>query len=127
MPVRPPRARRPTVEAVREWLAAAISRRTGIPPAEVNASQPFRYYGFDSARVVEMVGDFSAWLGRPLPPTLLLGLPDHRARSRGTSARRLPLRRPAHARARGRQTAVRAAREPIAIIGMGCRFQARPT
>ncbi len=76
----------PTVEAVREWLAAATSRRTGIPPAEVNADQPFRYYGFDSARVVEMVGDFSAWLGRPLPPTFFWEYPTIEAVARHVGA-----------------------------------------
>ena len=44
-------------------------------PQRLTTGQPFRYYGFDSARVVEMVGDFSAWLGRPLPPTFFWDYP----------------------------------------------------
>jgi len=103
----------PAVEAVREWLAAAISRRTGIPPAEVNASQPFRYYGFDSARVVEMVGDFSAWLGRPLPPTFFWDYPTIERVARHVGGETVP---------ESPTLTESAAVEPIAIIGMACRF-----
>lgn len=115
----------PTVEAVREWLAAAISRRTGIPPAEVNSGQPFRYYGFDSARMVEMAGDFSAWLGRPLPPTFFWDYPtvDRVARHVGEESapdfQAVPDARMRPACATGSE---RAAPEPIAIVGMACRF-----
>ena len=118
-----------TVEAVREWLAAAISRQTGIPPAEVNANQPFRYYGFDSARVVEMVGDFSAWLGRPLPPTFFWDYPTAEAVARHLGAEpardsqaaevRLPS---ARAHDEGRRSWERDEPESIAIVGIGCRF-----
>ena len=109
--------RTPAVAAVREWLAAEISRRTGIPPAEVNVSQPFRYYGFDSARVVEMVGDFSAWLGRPLPPTFFWDYPtvDRVAQHIGAESAPDPQVIPATG-------FERTTSEPIAIIGMACRF-----
>ncbi len=106
----------PAMETVREWLVAAISRRTGIPPTEIDAGQPFRYYGFDSARVVEMVGDFSAWLGRPLPPTFFWDYPtvDRVARHVGAES------------ALETQTApdvrTRPSLEPIAIVGLACRF-----
>ncbi len=110
----------PTVEAVREWLAAAISRRTGIPPAEVNTGQPFRYFGFDSARVVELVGDFSAWLGRPLPPTFFWDYPTIERVARHVGGETVPDSPAAHAsRAAVTESA---ATEAIAIVGMACRF-----
>nr|QEO74681.1 AMP-dependent synthetase and ligase [uncultured bacterium] len=110
----------PAIEAVREWLTTAISRRTGIPPAEVNASQPFRYYGFDSARVVEMVGDFSAWLGRPLPPTFFWDYPTVERVARHVCEEFAP-----YSQAAGTRAATGSERnvlEPIAIVGMACRF-----
>ncbi|HEX7334398.1 MAG TPA: amino acid adenylation domain-containing protein [Pyrinomonadaceae bacterium] len=106
-----------TVEAVRDWLTAAISRRTGIPSAEVNASQPFRYYGFDSARVVELVGDFSAWLGRPLPPTFFWDYPTVERVARHIGEESAPCSQAIPA-----NVSARAAFEPIAIVGMACRF-----
>ncbi len=105
-----------------------LSRRTGIPPVEVNAGQPFRYYGFDSARVVELVGDLSAWLGRSLPPTFFWDYPTveaSRAAGRRRPCARLSAaeRRARRARAGRRPDAAeRAAHDPIAIVGMACRF-----
>ena len=110
----------PTVEAVREWLAAAVSRRTGIPPAEVNDGQPFRYYGFDSARVVEMVGDFSAWLGRPLPPTFFWDYPTIERVARHVGGETVP--DPSAAHATRAVVTESAATDPIAIVGIACRF-----
>jgi natural product biosynthesis luciferase-like monooxygenase protein/amino acid adenylation domain-containing protein len=119
-----------TVEAVREWLAEKISRSVGIPPEEVDAGQPFRRYGFDSARVVALVGDLSAWLGRPLPPTLFWDYPtveavarhlgEEPARDSQASEVITPL---ARVRDAGRRAGERADEpEPIAIVGIGCRF-----
>ena len=103
----------PTVETVREWLAAAISRRTGIPPAEVNANQPFDTTA-STRRVVEMAGDFSAWLGRPLPPTFFWDYPTVERVARHIGRRDC---------ARVSRWSARAvAPEPIAIVGMACRF-----
>lgn len=114
----------PTIEAVRAWLVAAISRRTAIPPAEVNTDQPFRYFGFDSARVVEMVGDFSAWLGRPLPPTFFWDYPTPEAVAQhvgGTRDSQVAEVRPtAPAHDDGPRSWERD--DPIAIIGISCRF-----
>jgi hypothetical protein len=73
---------------------------------------PSGYYGFDSARVVEMVGDFGAWLGRRLPPTFFWDYPtiEQVARHIGSeTVIDLP--------ARATESA-----EPIAIVGMACRF-----
>ena len=118
-----------TIEAVREWLVEKISRSAGILPEEVDDVQPFRRYGFDSARVVAMVGDLSAWLGRPLPPTLFWDYPtveavarhlgEETARDSQTSEVFPPV---ARARDEGRRSWERDEPEPIAIVGIGCRF-----
>ncbi|HLM55061.1 MAG TPA: MupA/Atu3671 family FMN-dependent luciferase-like monooxygenase, partial [Pyrinomonadaceae bacterium] len=105
-----------TVEAVREWLVEKVSRSAGIPPEEVDDVQPFRRYGFDSARVVAMVGDLSAWLGRPLPPTLFWDYPTVEAVARHLGEA------PPRAQAEGRRAGARDTSEPIAIVGIGCRF-----
>jgi natural product biosynthesis luciferase-like monooxygenase protein/amino acid adenylation domain-containing protein len=119
-----------TTEAVRRWLAEKISLNTGIAPDEVDAGQPFRHFGLDSARVVAMVGDLGAWLGRPLPPTLFWDYPtaDAVARHLGEGSARAAQAaetRPPAARARtaGETTArEHSESEPIAIVGMSCRF-----
>ncbi|MET0621646.1 MAG: amino acid adenylation domain-containing protein [Pyrinomonadaceae bacterium] len=118
-----------SVEAVREWLVEKISRSAGIPAEEVDDVQPFRRYGFDSARVVAMVGDLSAWLGRRLPPTFFWDYPTTSAVARhlgeetardSQAAEVVPPS--ARARDEGRRSWERDEPEPIAIVGIGCRF-----
>ncbi|HEX7314144.1 MAG TPA: amino acid adenylation domain-containing protein [Pyrinomonadaceae bacterium] len=118
-----------TVEAVREWLVEKISRSAGIPPEEVDDVQPFRRYGFDSARVVAMVGDLSAWLGRRLPPTLFWDYPTveavarHLGEETARDSQLVEVVPPiASARDVGRRSWERDEPEPIAIVGIGCRF-----
>ncbi|HEY0171323.1 MAG TPA: beta-ketoacyl synthase N-terminal-like domain-containing protein, partial [Pyrinomonadaceae bacterium] len=116
-----------TTGAVREWLVGEIARRAGVAPGEVDAGQPFRRYGFDSAQVVALVGDLGAWLGRSLPPTFLWDYPtaDAAARRLGEDpARRTPPASPPATPARDEDARAgeRGAYDPIAIVGMGCRF-----
>ncbi len=118
-----------TAEAVREWLAEKISASTGITPDEVDTAEPFRRFGFDSAQTVAMVGDLSAWLGRPLPPTLFWDYPtaeavarhlgEDSARDAGATETRPPAMR---SRPAGETAGEHAESDAIAIVGMSCRF-----
>jgi natural product biosynthesis luciferase-like monooxygenase protein/amino acid adenylation domain-containing protein len=118
-----------TAEAVRDWLVEKISLGAGIAPAEVDAGQPFRRFGFDSAQTVALVGDLSAWLGRPLPPTLFWDYPTAEAVARHLGedsprdAQTAETRPPAARAEVACETAnERAESDAIAIVGMGCRF-----
>lgn len=101
--------------AIRDWLVSRIAALTGTPPSAVGAGDPFSRYGIDSQRAVVMSGELQDWLGRPVPPTIAYDCPTIDALARhlagpGTVGERV-----------ARQGGIDA-REPIAIIGIGCRF-----
>ena len=66
-----------------------------------------------------MAGDFSAWLGRPLPPTFFWDYPTVERVARHVGEESAP---DSQAHVAGRRASERAAPEPIAIVGMACRF-----
>jgi|GEM_PF-4326378 len=104
-----------TAAVVAEWLTAKVADRLGIPVTEVDPSQPFSRFGLDSASSVSLVGELEDWLGQELPTTLLYNHPTIDAVSRYLGGYR-PAADGREERSRGDQN------EPIAVIGVGCRF-----
>jgi acyl transferase domain-containing protein/acyl carrier protein len=108
-------------EAIQDWLIAHISAELSLEPATVDVHEPLASYGMDSVAAVGLSGDLEEWLGRELAPTLLYDYPTIVALASHLAGEK-PLA--------GRDTAVGTAPgacpgtpdEPIAIIGMGCRF-----
>lgn len=99
--------------AIRRWLRQEISQRFSIPLSSLNDHQPFIELGLDSRHGIILVGDLERWLKEKLlasifydHPTIdrvvrhLDGQPDEEFIG---------------------ETAV-ALDEPIAIVGIGCRF-----
>ncbi|MDA0564255.1 FAD-dependent oxidoreductase [Streptomonospora sp. S1-112] len=64
-----PPARGRGAAEIRDWLLARISAETGGP---VDAGDPLEYHLVDSLAVAGVQGDLAEWLGRRVPPTLLL-------------------------------------------------------
>ncbi len=105
----------------REVVTAEVAALLGRDPAEVDPARSFRDLGLDSAGVVELRNQVQARTGLRLPTTLLFDFP-----SPGHLADAL------HQRLTGEQAAApaagaapapgRPAAEPVAIIGMGCRY-----
>ena len=99
--------------AIRAWLAARLAGRIGVEPAAVDVREPFAGFGLGSMQAVALAGELEEWLGRPLAPTLLYEYPtiealaDHLAGETSAVATGIG---PA------------ATDEPIAIVGIGCRF-----
>ena len=77
--------------------------------------RPFAGFGLGSLQAVGLAGDLEDWLGRPLSPTLVYEHPTIEA-----LARHLAGEPDGAAAAPG--VARPGADEPIAIVGIGCRF-----
>src|SRR5687767_1893947 len=106
----------PREDAIGNWLVHRIAEELGLDPGEIDRREPLASYGLSSQQAVMLSGDLEEWLGRSLPPTLVFEYPDVDALVQylsGAESRPSP--------AAGRQ-ARPSMGEPIAIVGMGCRF-----
>jgi len=118
-------------EAVRDWLVARIAGQAGMAPDRLNLSDPFSRYGLDSQRAVILSGELQDWLGRPLPATIAYDFPsiDALARHLGSTVRLKPDTtydsNTAGTDPDGQRTQTK--NEPIAIVGIGCRFPGAAT
>lgn len=106
--------------SLRSLLASRLASRLRIDPAEIDPRESFTRYGLTSAGATAFVAELSAELGRPLSPTLVWAHPSVEELARhlagGPAERSAPAARPAAA---SRQ-------EPIAIVGIACRFPLSP-
>ncbi|WP_434042179.1 MULTISPECIES: acyltransferase domain-containing protein [Sorangium] len=113
-----------TTELIRNWLVDRIATTRGVDPRSVNAREQFSRYGIDSQGAAVLIDELSRVLGRPLSPLLIWehSTPDALARHLAAPAGAPPAapRRPA---------AITAANEaePIAIVGVACRFPGAPS
>ncbi len=105
-----------TEAEIRAWLVSQLSEMLHIAPQELNVSEPFTRYGLDSADAVRAMGKVEVWVGRSLSPTLFWDYPNVEALARHLAGEPSVEPHPTV------DTAPRSEREPIAIIGMGCRF-----
>ncbi|MEU7530631.1 type I polyketide synthase [Saccharothrix sp. NPDC042600] len=104
-------ARAEVAQLVVRHVAAVL----GADPAKVDVRRPFRDLGFDSLMGVELRENLAGAIGRPLPTGLLFEHPTPRAVIaflEGAAEEHSPA---------GGHTAADPA-EPIAIVGMACRF-----
>ncbi|WP_375541018.1 amino acid adenylation domain-containing protein [Paenibacillus tyrfis] len=101
-------------EALEHWVRKQVASRLGLPPAEIDPLTPFSSLGLGSKEAILLTGEIELHVGRRLPPTLLFEQPNIRALARhltdaGTDMGRSRIQRSNNA-------------EPIAIIGLACRF-----
>ena len=108
---------RPSRDIIAAWLAAKLAAPLGMQPAEVDLKRPLASFGIGSLQAVRLAADLEEWLGRKLSPTLAYDHPTIDALARFLANE--PMLRDA-----GQATEIVAAHhpEPIAIIGIGCRF-----
>lgn len=108
-----------TAAEISAWLVDRLAQDLELPVAEVDPAKPFAFYGLDSIHAVRLSTALEQWLGCELAPTIAYEYPsiailsDHLARvaknEQPGSRQPEPTERPA-------------ADEPIAIVGIGCRF-----
>ncbi|HUY99683.1 MAG TPA: type I polyketide synthase, partial [Thermomicrobiaceae bacterium] len=102
---------------IQAWLVSKLSERLGIESCEIDIREPFASYGLGSTEAVTLAGELADWLGGNLSPALVYEYPTIEA-----LARHLAGTPDLSEAATGAGQEREAKNEPIAIIGIGCRF-----
>ncbi|GMV92676.1 MAG: hypothetical protein AMXMBFR82_24540 [Candidatus Hydrogenedentota bacterium] len=104
-----------TKQAIREWLLSQLAAETGVARESIDPNESFDTLGISSREAVTLSGDMEEWLGRKLSPTLLWEYPtiDALAGYLAEDTEAAPAIAP---------TALPSSNEPVAIVGIGCRF-----
>ncbi|MDZ7286762.1 MAG: amino acid adenylation domain-containing protein [candidate division KSB1 bacterium] len=103
--------------AIKSWLVAHLAELLHLPAPAIDPRQNFASFGLDSAQTVSLTGDLAAWLGRPVSPTLAWEYPTIEQ-----LANHLAGEAPKPIAAPPVTTSKSTSEEPIAIVGLGCRF-----
>ena len=99
------------------WLASQLSELLGLSQTEIDTSLPFAHYGLDSVRAVRLTATLAERVGQELSPTLPYEYPTIDALCTYLTEGITEERQVDDADARAVSVD-----EPIAIIGIGCRF-----
>lgn len=113
-----------SVSEIELWILARIAELTGEQPGTYGPGTEFADVGLSSMDAVVLTGELQDGLGRPLSPTLAWDYPNPRALAQhlaGVQARVVAEAGPP-ANAEGGPPAA----EPIAVVGMACRFPGAP-
>ncbi len=112
------------VSAVTEFLLSRVSELLAVPANAVDRRTPMHRYGLDSAKSVALAAALSEFVGRPVPATWPWQYPSVEELARAV-VDGPPAAEPAPDADRrgGRRTT---AHEPVAVVGIGCRFPGGP-
>ena len=105
------------IRSIQDWLVAKLAELLETVPSAIDTSEPFARYGLESIDVVGLSGELEGWLKRELPPTLLYDYPNIKS-----LAHYLATDMEVIGTGTGSGTHAGDGIEPIAIIGIGCRF-----
>lgn len=103
-------------QAIQAWLVSQIATRLKVNPHNVDVREPFARYGLDSVQAVNLAGELEEWLGRRLSPTLAYEYPTIEILAQYLAGDRETSKLTRVDREQGIAT------EPVAIIGLSCRF-----
>ncbi|MGW1149499.1 beta-ketoacyl synthase N-terminal-like domain-containing protein, partial [Streptomyces sp. NPDC002454] len=121
----PADSRSPGTHEIREFLLSRLVDLLGVDRNEMDRWAPLHQYGLESRQSTALAAALSEFLGRPVPVTLLWDHPTAEglcaALARGPRAADGP-----DEGARRRTTGTYGPREPIALVGVGCRLPGAP-
>jgi acyl carrier protein len=103
-----------TSREIQSWLVSQLAGRLHIAKEKIDIHESLYNYGLDSAEGVIITGEMAEWLGTDVSPTLVWDYPTIEAITHFLTS---PPKSQEAGRAREHTGT-----EPIAIIGMGCRF-----
>lgn len=122
------RPRNESIDKLQNWIVTWLINKLNIPPDSVNFSKSFADYGVDSVMAVELAEDLKVKLKLPqsLEPTLAWNFPTIEALSEylvslETATYQENARQESTLEKDLTNKAIKSD-EPIAIIGLGCRF-----
>jgi acyl-CoA synthetase (AMP-forming)/AMP-acid ligase II/3-oxoacyl-(acyl-carrier-protein) synthase len=111
--------KRPAAE-IEQWLVERIAATAGLDRAALDVRRPFAAFGLGSVQAVALAAALEEWLGQPLSATLVYDHPTIPELARFLAGEEEPT---GQERGIGRaQQANAGEREPIAVVGLGCRF-----
>src|SRR6185437_9925347 len=105
-----------SADTLKAWLVDRLAALRGIEAGSIDVTERFNRYGLDSLGAGRLIADLSEFVGRALSPTLVWEAPTIEALVRHLTRVSEPaaaFQDPPEAPALG---------EPIAIVGMACRF-----
>jgi acyl transferase domain-containing protein/acyl-CoA synthetase (AMP-forming)/AMP-acid ligase II/acyl carrier protein len=117
------RVAREREQAIADWLRARLASRLGIDASAIDPNEPLARYGVDSVLAAELTDELESWIGRSLPATISYDNPTIAALARALAdpAAEQDARAPRRAPEASERRAARDD-DPIAIVGMACRF-----
>ncbi|WP_050432979.1 type I polyketide synthase [Chondromyces crocatus] len=104
--------------SIQAWLLGELATRLGVQQGAIQTGEPFARYGLSSHQGVALVGELESWLSTSLSPTLLWEYPTIEKLARHLAGRQVPSTR----REEPAEPLGAVADEPMAIVGIGCRF-----
>jgi acyl transferase domain-containing protein/acyl carrier protein len=102
---------------IQDWLITHVAELLQIAPDKIDIQEPFANYGLSSREAVNLSGELEDLLGRRLSPTLVYEYPNIWLLSKylGEQSQN-------KINATDSKSFPKTSTEPIAIIGLGCRF-----
>jgi acyl transferase domain-containing protein/acyl carrier protein len=107
-----------TLQEIQIWLVSQLSAIIEVAPQLIDIREPFSSYGLTSKDAICLSGDLEEWLGRELPPTIVYNYPDIASLARYLACDFDDDRTSPHGSIGYQQVDP----DPIAVIGIGCRF-----
>ncbi|MEV4338544.1 type I polyketide synthase [Streptomyces sp. NPDC049590] len=112
-----------TASDIAHWLRRKIGEQLGVTIHDTDMETQYRDLGIDSAAMTALTAELATELGRPLPPTLAWHFPTI---ARLAEALAGGLDGPAPAAAPADRADAAPSDEPIAVVGLACRFPGAP-
>jgi acyl transferase domain-containing protein/acyl-CoA synthetase (AMP-forming)/AMP-acid ligase II/acyl carrier protein len=106
----------PDRDCIEQWLLGWVARTAGIAAASISSTEPLAQFGLGSRDMVGLTDDLEQWLGCRLSPVLAYQYPTIKALAEHLATGRVEPGDGHQARAAASES------EPIAIVGLSCRF-----
>ena len=108
---------------IQTFLLTRMATILEMDSAAIDPRQPFTYYGLGSVQAVSLTGDLEVFLDRKLSPTLAWDYPTIESLANYLANEKPPEKK---IKATPTQSHSTFTKEPIAIIGLSCRFPQAP-